>query len=117
MGDDRRAPSRPRALRPQSRATPGRHRSEPPALTPVAPITTRAMISVVATIVTDDHTAAVDATVEPHTMRLTPEAFLRATAWDLKPEGLCRGDVCVPAHGRPDLLVDGLVDLAVAAEV
>jgi hypothetical protein len=34
--------------------------------------------------------------------------FAAATGWDPKPEGLCRGDVCVPAPGvlRDDATVD-----------
>jgi hypothetical protein len=40
--------------------------------------------------------------------------FARSTGWELKPEGLCRGDVCVPAPGasRPD----GTVDVQAVAE-
>jgi peroxiredoxin len=34
-----------------------------------------------------------------------------ATGWVVKPEGLCRGDVCVPLLGRPVVAADGSVDL------
>jgi len=44
----------------------------------------------------------------------SPADFATATGWDPKPEGLCRGDVCVPAPGA--LLADGLLDVSVAAE-
>ncbi|MEN9505851.1 MAG: putative Thiol:disulfide interchange protein [Actinomycetota bacterium] len=40
--------------------------------------------------------------------------FERGTGWDLKPEGACRGDVCVPL---PDgAMVDGSVDVATVAQ-
>lgn len=39
--------------------------------------------------------------------------FAAATGWDPKPEGLCRGEVCVPAPGS--LRDDGTVDVLAAA--
>ena len=30
------------------------------------------------------------------TLDLTPEAFTAGTGWDIKPEGACKGAVCVP---------------------
>lgn len=45
---------------------------------------------------------------------VTVEEFGAATGWEPKPEGLCRGEVCVPAPGaRRD---DGTVDVVVAAQ-
>lgn len=53
-------------------------------------------------IITDEQLDQVDAA-----------AFASATGWDPKPEGLCRGEVCVPAPGSRR--VDGTVDIEAAA--
>jgi hypothetical protein len=45
--------------------------------------------------------------------RLTVADFAAGTGWEPKPEGLCRGEVCVPAPGARR--EDGTVDVAVAA--
>ena len=45
--------------------------------------------------------------------RVTATEFAAATGWEPKPEGLCRGEVCVPAPGA--LRDDGTVDVAATA--
>lgn len=45
--------------------------------------------------------------------RLPVADFAAGTGWDPKPEGLCRGEVCVPAPGA--LRDDGTVDVEIAA--
>jgi peroxiredoxin len=46
------------------------------------------------TLMTGDATTTVDS----DGLLLSAEALLAATRWELKPQGLCQGDVCVPAH-------------------
>jgi hypothetical protein len=45
--------------------------------------------------------------------QVSPQAFADRTGWDAKPQGMCRGEVCVPAPGA--LRPDGLLDASVAA--
>jgi hypothetical protein len=63
------------------------------------------------TVITDDATREIEGT------RVSPAELEELTGWELKPEGLCRGDVCVPTRGRPEVEVDGVVDLAVVADL
>jgi hypothetical protein len=46
---------------------------------------------------------------------LTPDEFRETTGWEIKPEGACRDDVCVPL---PRLVTDaeGRVDVRIVAE-
>lgn len=45
--------------------------------------------------------------------RVPVEAFVRETGWELKPEGACRGELCVPLG--PGVVDGGQVDVAAAA--
>jgi hypothetical protein len=44
--------------------------------------------------------------------RVDPAAFAADTGWEAKPEGMCRGEVCVPAPGA--LRDDGTLDVTIA---
>jgi hypothetical protein len=71
------------------------------------------------TIVTDDQVATVSAETDGARVLLDPNDLDAGTGWELKPEGLCRGEVCVPTSLWPEL-VDGdrdRVDLAVFARL
>ena len=45
---------------------------------------------------------------------ITAADFAAATEWHPKPEGMCRGEVCVPAPGA--LRADGTVDIGQATQ-
>ncbi|MBO9524260.1 MAG: TlpA family protein disulfide reductase [Nocardioidaceae bacterium] len=45
-----------------------------------------------------------------------PSALAEATGWVLKPEGLCRGEVCRPLLGRSVADADGWIDVAAWAD-
>jgi peroxiredoxin len=57
----------------------------------------------------------VPARFEGDRMLLAPHDLAEATGWALKPEGLCRGSVCVPVRDREALVHDGLVEVATFA--
>ncbi len=69
-----------------------------------------------ALLIDDDRHVALTATAAGERLLVDPEAFARATGWHLRPEGLCRGDVCVPVRDRDALEgPGGAIDLAAAA--
>jgi hypothetical protein len=69
------------------------------------------------TIINETRATDVVATVIGDRVLLAPDAVETAIGWALKPEGFCRGDVCVPVRENPAAVVDGNVDLAAFAEL
>ena len=49
-----------------------------------------------------------------HELDVDRESFERWTGWQIKPEGACKGDRCVPLPD--DAVRDGVVDVRVVAE-
>ena len=67
------------------------------------------------TVVDGDRVTEVPGVAGNTTVLLTPDALEAATGWDLRAEGLCRGDVCVPRRANDGLVVDDQIDLAAFA--
>ena len=66
--------------------------------------------------VVSDASVAVEAEVLDGRVLVAPDALADALGWTLKPEGLCRDDVCVPVRDRSALEVGDRLDLVAAAE-
>ncbi len=69
------------------------------------------------TILDNGAESQVDAVVRQDTVWLSFSALKTALGWERKPEGLCRGGVCIPLEDEEDLLSDDGVDLAGLAEL
>ena len=48
------------------------------------------------------------------TLRVDPSTFAARTGWEVKPQGACKGDACVPLP--PDAVHDGLLDVEAVAD-
>jgi hypothetical protein len=67
-----------------------------------------------ATIISDEvHT--VDATPDDGRLLVAPERLVEALGWELKRQGLCRDDVCIPVRDRAALFVGDHLDLSAVA--
>jgi hypothetical protein len=63
-----------------------------------------------------DGTRTVGATVFEGRLLVAPGRLCDAIGWELKPEGLCRDEVCVPVRDKTALYVGGDLDVAAVAE-
>ena len=50
-------------------------------------------------IIEDGRTHEVEAALADGAVRITPDSLQAAFGWELKAEGLCRGEVCLPTDG------------------
>jgi hypothetical protein len=67
------------------------------------------------TVIDEQRASLVDAALEGDRVRLPPASLETALGWTLEPQGLCRGDTCIPTAGRPGLATAAGVDLAALA--
>lgn len=68
-------------------------------------------------VLIDSDTFLVDGSVDNGRAMVAPADLTATLGWELKPEGLCRGDVCVPVRGPSLVEPDGRLDLAGAARL
>lgn len=68
----------------------------------------------IATVITEQE-HEVDAVVDGERVLIDPHDLPAALGWELKPEGLCRDDVCVPVRDRDSLFVGDRLDVAAVA--
>ena len=64
----------------------------------------------------DGAVRTVDAEVRDGRVGFAGGSLAEVTGWKLEPQGLCRGDVCVPVRGRAVVGDDGQIDLVTFAE-
>ena len=69
------------------------------------------------TVLTEEGIAHVEAHWHGDRVLIAPEHLVDALGWELKPQGLCRGDVCYPVTDPASLHHDDLLDLGAAAAV
>jgi hypothetical protein len=67
------------------------------------------------TLIDGDRAAALRASIDGDSVRIASDVLRDGTGWELKPEGLCNGDLCVPVRDRASLADARGVDLAVFA--
>jgi len=69
------------------------------------------------TLIDEIRAHAVDATIRGDTVHVAPEGVARALGWELKPQGLCLDDTCIPVRERDALVDRDGIDLATLARL
>ena len=67
------------------------------------------------TLLDETRAVPVDATVAADGIRLAPAAVRDALGWELKPQGLCKDETCVPVPPSAALVRDDGIDLETLA--
>ena len=68
------------------------------------------------TLIEQSEVHEVSASLTDSAVRLDPASLEQTLGWTLKPEGLCRGEVCVPVRDTAALVRDDGIDLAAFAD-
>ena len=63
------------------------------------------------TIIDETRPTTVEAEVDGEDVRLSPAAVSQALGWELKPQGLCKDESCVPVGSRRDRVNERGIEL------
>jgi hypothetical protein len=75
------------------------------------------MVTRPVTVIDDGRAIELEAAVRGDSIRLPPAELAARLGWELKPQGLCRGEVCVPVRDRASLVTPEGVELAAFARL
>ena len=68
-------------------------------------------------VLVDSGVCEVEGKIEGEAVVVSPSALETALGWQLKPEGLCKGDICTPVHDRASIMHADGVDLVAVAHL
>jgi hypothetical protein len=66
-------------------------------------------------LIDDGHALHVPAEIESGRVRIAADTVRAALGWELEPQGLCRGDTCIPVRPEHGLLHPDGIDLGALA--
>jgi hypothetical protein len=69
------------------------------------------------TLIDGDRPLALPSSIQGERVLLDADAVRDRLGWELKPEGLCRDEVCIPVRERGALVAGGRIDLAALARL
>jgi hypothetical protein len=67
------------------------------------------------TVLTPEAATSIEATTRDGRILVSPRDVSVVLGWEVKPEGLCRGDVCVPVGAEAGVRHGAQIDLVAAA--
>lgn len=69
------------------------------------------------TLLADGDVTQLPAQIAGGSVRVTAESVSSTLGWELKPQGLCKGEICIPVRDRAELVSGDGVDLLALARL
>src|SRR5579862_4273892 len=88
-----------------------RHAMQSPLTAGTSPEESVRMADANFTLIDAGRVLPIAATVDTAHVRLSSAALRDALGWELKPQGLCKGERCIPVSEPPDLVTGNGIDL------